>query len=1160
VAAWSADTLLFLISHYVQLTRTDPATTLLAGRLAWTSAIAIILLAIGLGHALAGRPLPGRVLVPIAAINTGLLGLLWFTEALVSRQTYVRVDLLGFRYPAPVPGPLLPLLVPYIVAAFVYGYRALRTGTLEAGERRLIRIGFGVYVLAGLNDALHSARLLQSVRIFDFAFVAVAMSLTYLVVRRHHRLHTHLEEVVSVRTSALQGQQEELRQSNLALDAALAEARRANDAAYQQGQRLAALLRTSQSVLAGLDLEATLGKIIEEAARIARTPHVKLLLVDREAGVLRMGAVAGGSVPAGFEVPIGKSYSGRVAATGEPLFVGDTQNDPENLLAQRDRDEGLRTYLGLPIKTRDRVLGVLTFNTERAYEYGPPELAYLSSFADVAAIAIDNARLYGEAQRRERRLVDLAALTATLTSTLSLDEVLDRVARRSVELFGSSVARLWLLEPDGATITLRAHAGATSTVPGVTRMGAGEGVMGRIVTTRAPLVIEDLAQFGDAKNAERHRAEGVVSFAGAPLLSGDQVLGAIGIALRERRRFADEELSMLQSLANHAAIAIEDARLYRELAERGNRLATMVQVARRLTAGLELPAVLQSIATAAAETFGGEAGLRIVEGDELVRVAATAGAVEVMAQVRLRMGESISGRVAATGEPIVTADIESDPTVILPHRRGSSRPDRTGSLMCVPVRAGGRILGTLNVYGPLGHGFHDEAVALAMSLADQAGIAIENARLYESAEAQARELTALHEVRTALTSTLHLHEVLKAIGDWAVKLIGAQGSGVFDFDPRDGLLHLRTVEGTGSQVPFPLKVGQGGPGMAVLTKKPVWSADVQGRPFPGYTDEAPGQGRSIADDVRELPYRALLAVPILRHGDVLGAISLTWSEVHTPSEREIRLLTAFAEHAAVALDNARLYDRLEARLRGLETLTRLNRLISSSLDSKQVLKEIMRSAAQLMDVPVATFWLADESTRTLDLVGLSDPTLDADYPTRSVSFDQGLVGWIATHRRSLQIADVRADTRIAPVSGWALGHGLTSFYGVPVLHEGALLAVLGLIGRQPFQLGPEEESLLQGFVAQAAVTIRNVSLYEAEGAARREAELALAQVKQLQGMLPICAYCKKIRNDRNYWESIEGYIGERSQATFSHGICPDCREQIVAPQLEEFKRRRSTGP
>ncbi len=72
----------------------------------------------------------------------------------------------------------------------------------------------------------------------------------------------------------------------------------------------------------------------------------------------------------------------------------------------------------------------------------------------------------------------------------------------------------------------------------------------------------------------------------------------------------------------------------------------------------------------------------------------------------------------------------------------------------------------------------------------------------------------------------------------------------------------------------------------------------------------------------------------------------------------------------------------------------------------------------------------------------------------------------------------------------------------------------------------------------------------------RTLEEALGQVKQLEGFLPICAYCKKIRNDQSYWEQIEVYIGERSRTTFSHGICPDCNDRIVQPQLDEWRKSK----
>jgi signal transduction histidine kinase/ActR/RegA family two-component response regulator len=166
--------------------------------------------------------------------------------------------------------------------------------------------------------------------------------------------------------------------------------------------------------MSGLDLQETLARIAEEAAQIADTEHVKILVVDREAGVLRMGACLGGPVPPDFAVPIGHSYSGGVASTGQPLFVPDTPNDPTNLLAARDREHGIRTYLGLPIKIRDTVLGVLTLNTTSPCTYSPERLAYLSAFADQAGAAIENARLFDAAQAEiaERRRAE-AALART---------------------------------------------------------------------------------------------------------------------------------------------------------------------------------------------------------------------------------------------------------------------------------------------------------------------------------------------------------------------------------------------------------------------------------------------------------------------------------------------------------------------------------------------------------------------------------------------------------------------------------------------------------------------------------------------------------------------------------------------------------------------------
>ena len=190
-----------------------------------------------------------------------------------------------------------------------------------------------------------------------------------------------------------------------------------NAAERRRAEELAALLRAVRTMLGGLDTKTILEAIVQEAAAIAATPHVSLLLVDREVGALRLAAVAGDPAPPEHALPLGESYSGQVATAGTPVFVASTRDDPRNALAARDREAGIVTYLGLPVKIRDSVVGVLAFHTTTPRAYSADELAYLGSFADHAAIALDNGHLYEQAQRA---LADLRAMQERLVQVETL--------------------------------------------------------------------------------------------------------------------------------------------------------------------------------------------------------------------------------------------------------------------------------------------------------------------------------------------------------------------------------------------------------------------------------------------------------------------------------------------------------------------------------------------------------------------------------------------------------------------------------------------------------------------------------------------------------------------------------------------------------------------
>lgn len=321
VVAWCANTLLVLLSHYLQTVADSPEWGGLGARLAWTSSLFLIVVMIGLSHALAGQPVPRPLLAGVAAADLALLAFLWLGEGVVTSQVYLRTDRLGGRCWGLEPGPLMIALVPCLFAVFAYcAWIVWSSRSLAPRERRAVLAAFLVYLALSVNDVLHAARVIQSVRLFDYGFVAVAVGLHYLLVTRFTRLSADLEGAVTDQTRVLEARQ----------------------------AAMAGLFKAECAVVTEMDLQSMLGQIVTEASRIARTAYAKVLLLDEERQVLRVAAVVGGVVQVGVELPLTGSYSGTVATTGEVLFSPDTRNDPRNFLAAEDRAAGVITYLGCP--------------------------------------------------------------------------------------------------------------------------------------------------------------------------------------------------------------------------------------------------------------------------------------------------------------------------------------------------------------------------------------------------------------------------------------------------------------------------------------------------------------------------------------------------------------------------------------------------------------------------------------------------------------------------------------------------------------------------------------------------------------------------------------------------------------------------------------------
>jgi len=366
----------------------------------------------------------------------------------------------------------------------------------------------------------------------------------------------------------------------------------------------------------------------------------------------------------------------------------------------------------------------------------------LHTLRQQAVTAQAQSRQLLDLEQRLARLHHLTLLNQGISSSLNMDEVLHAIIRAAAALMQAPVTSAWLVHE--ATRTLEFHSCADERAGAdwlLTELSFDQGGVGWVATHRKMLHVPDV--FLDDRIVATHwfRAHGLRSALTVPIMLGDALLAIISMVRTQPFQLTPDDQHVLDTLLAQSAVAIRNARIYHGSEDRRRRLTTLVDVTQRLTRGLDLATVLQAIVDAAALMFAGEASVRLLEGEMLTRVAATRGRVASLSHPQVPIGVSVCGHVAMHRQPMIVPDMALD-SQIAPEVRTALRGEWLRSLLCVPVHVGTRILGTLQVYRERDQLFAQDDLTLAISLADQAAIAIENARLFQEAQEHAHQLAA----------------------------------------------------------------------------------------------------------------------------------------------------------------------------------------------------------------------------------------------------------------------------------------------------------------------------------------------------------------------------------------------------------------------------------
>ena len=721
----------------------------------------------------------------------------------------------------------------------------------------------------------------------------------------------------------------------------------------QHRRQEAELLREATAALTRtLDLERLFNIILRSLATLLPYSTACIELIDNGQSEI----VAAEGSPESRQL-IGRRFPREREADGngrKPVIITDVRKAPD--FRNFGMTANIRSAIAVPMFVQEQRIGHLHLTSSEVDFYSEEHGALLQTFANQAAVAIQNARLFQEEKRRSRIIETLADIANEISATPDLNDLLDHVAQRALDLLKASHLVIFLVQNDNVTVKPVAARGTYSRELLSHAIKVGEGITGSVIASGKAEIVNDTP--GDPRTVRvpgTPKEDGMLeTMMSAPLTLRDRTIGAINAwRLRSDGLFNQSELNFLISIAHQTSISIALTRVLQETIQRAEEAAAIAEVGRGISATLQLDLVLDRIATYAKDLLNAETSAVYLfqrADSRLHAVAAKGLDADEIKNDPVELGSGLSGIIAMNKRGEIVNYDSSDPRAIVVKGTAVNPVEH---LMGVPVLNNDELTGLLVVWRTgAEQEFQPAELNFLTGLAQQAAVAIENARLFKLEQERRQEAENLQVAATAVASSLDLQQVLQTI------MIALKH--VIPYDSASMLLlegdHVRLRAAQGLPKPEMALNQLFSSSNALLhaihlSGKPVILPDAQMDPrFEAWAGADGTHG--------------WLGVPLIARGEVIGYITLDSKRVDAFRDKDAVLAQTFAHQAAAAIDNARLYSGLE----------QANRELSRAYDTTL---EGWGNALELRDKETQghTRRVADLTIRLGRQLGLEEPEL-----------------------------------------------------------------------------------------------------------------------------------------------------------------------------------------